>query len=168
MAILFLRECTVENVAHARGTGALSRCGLRCSVFGRLVYTGSRVGNYPRHKTIPWNARHTAFRPAHFRYVITSILSSQSRHPRVCLRDLTPSFAANSRPVAAFARPMRLSPINYAPFRPRNQKFIIAPIVFDPSLPRDRPTGDPGELFATLESLRFYEVQDRLEERHYL
>lgn len=47
-------------------------------------------------------------------------------------RDLTPSFAANSRPVVAFARPvsrMRPSPINYAPF-PRSQKFIIRSLMY--------------------------------------
>lgn len=52
-------------------------------VYIYIYAAGSRVGNYPRHKTIPWNARHAAFRLAHFRYVITSILS-QSRHRRVC------------------------------------------------------------------------------------
>lgn len=119
MAILFLRECTVECRARTwnRRIKQVRTTMFRIRPTG-IYAAGSRVGNYPRHKTIPWNARHAAFRPAHFRYVITSILSSQSRHPRVCLRDLTPSFAANSRPVAAFARPMRLSPINYAPFRP--------------------------------------------------
>lgn len=105
-----------------------------------IYAAGSRVGNYPRHKTIPWNARHAAFRLAHFRYVITSILS-QSRHRRVCpaiWRRVLRQIHGPLLHLPDHLR-MRLSPINYAPF-PRNQKFIIAPYIFGSSLLCDRLT----------------------------
>lgn len=54
----------------------ISRRGPRCSVFARLVVRGRiacRQLSKTQNDTV--NARHVAFRPAHFRNVITSVLS---------------------------------------------------------------------------------------------
>ena len=73
----------------------ISRRGPRCSVFARLVIRGRiacRQLSKTQNDTV--NARHVAFRPAHFRNVITSVLSQSCRRPHIVSPVFASRFAA--------------------------------------------------------------------------
>lgn len=95
MGILFLRNATARCVLHAPVTGTLAGT-RRNAPHSAALRGGIACRQLSKTQNDTGNQRHVAFRPAHFRNVITSVLSRSRR--RVCAPRFVAVFRRKIRP----------------------------------------------------------------------